>query len=252
MSPFQVAIAVLLTVSSPGTALAQDDMTNTAPVTAVTVPNVTEAAPTVETVPAESFLTKKEFLENLGAQNQEVAALRERVASLENRVNSLEEAVYYRTGDIGVGIMFLNGSPNFMVEGDLQFLYASYVAGIGIEGGLRLRLEVWRITIELLDLGAMVYTGDKYLSVQDVARTWDLTAKAGVSVRIWKGLTVRGRVAWYMPNPGVAVGLAGDAAQQSADQLSLDPLSGGADRIADVYTRAALAPKVDIAVLWAF
>lgn len=194
------------------------------------------------------------------ADDPRVGYLQERVKLLERKVDDLEELNRYRTGTVGLAGLIGDGFSGG-IEADLRFLYATYWFGRGFDVGLRLGDDVGRIKagpldlrfrLDILDLGVMFYVGGGPFTVTDVQRTWDLSLKAGLSVHIWRGITVRGRIAWYLPNPGTAVDQINASLNEATNTLNPSAVGGGFDRVADFYGRALAAPKADIAILWAF
>ncbi len=187
--------------------------------------------------------------------------LRSQVRQLEDRVEDLEEANRHRTGTVGLALLAGDGLYAGGIEADLRFLYATYWFGRGFEAGLRVGDDMGRIRagpldlrfrVDILDLGIVYYLGGGPFTVTDIPRTWDMSLKAGLSIHFWKGLTLRGRVSWYLPNPAVAMDKIGSSVKEASDTLNPGAIGGGIDSVGDFYKRAFMAPKADIAILWAF
>lgn len=120
------------------------------------------------------------------------------------------------------------------------------------------------LRIHWIGTGAFINTGRPMIA-EDVSRSWDVMGLTGAEVRVWKGMTLKSTVNWFVPNPwGVyasekarvesqvaAVMSAGtittpEAAAEAAG--AIDP----AERVSSVLGHALKHPQVNLMAMWEF
>lgn len=105
-----------------------------------------------------------------------------------------ETATVDHTGHIGASLRALEYTP-FELRGN-------YHVRKGLSAELRLHaLYTNYFTIHILDLGAYFPTGHGFFFRQDIERSVDFTAGAGIDLFVWKGLELSLSVCWRAPNP---------------------------------------------------
>jgi hypothetical protein len=120
------------------------------------------------------------------------------------------------------------------------------------------------LRIHWIGAGAFINTGRPMIA-QEIARSWDAMALTGAEVRVWKGMTLKTTVNWFLPSPwGVynhekarldaQFGAAGSsqaiAAPQATAQAAaeIDP----AERVTSVLGHALKHPQINLMAMWEF
>jgi hypothetical protein len=120
--------------------------------------------------------------------------------------------------------------------------------------------------IHWIGAGPFFNTGRPMIA-SDVQRSWDLMAFTGAEVRLWKGMTVKTTVNWFLPSPwgvyahykqlaqsnlnGVAASASPTNAQGAANAAAnavLDP----AAEAKNVFSHALGHPQINLMALWEF
>jgi hypothetical protein len=123
------------------------------------------------------------------------------------------------------------------------------------------------LRIHWLGAGPFFNTGRPMIA-SDVSRPWDLMALTGAEVRVWKGMTLKTTVNWFLPSPwGIyahekaradaqingtasAATIAAtppDAAVARAE-AEIDP----AERVTSVLGHALKHPQINLMAMWEF
>lgn len=120
------------------------------------------------------------------------------------------------------------------------------------------------LRIHWLGTGAFINTGRPMIA-SDVSRSWDIMGLTGAEVRVWKGMTLKTTVNWFLPNPwgvyehekaklqGEVSGAINsgtlttpDAAAQAAADVN------PADRVTSVLGHALKHPQINLMAMWEF
>jgi len=117
--------------------------------------------------------------------------------------------------------------------------------------------------IHWIGAGPFFNTG-RPMIVSDVQRSWDLMAFTGAEVRLWKGMTVKTTLNWFLASPwgvyahykqqaetslnGTAASAPASPGAASTIAESLDP----ADAVENVLGHALRHPQINLMALWEF
>jgi hypothetical protein len=120
------------------------------------------------------------------------------------------------------------------------------------------------LRIHWIGTGPFFNTGTPMI-VKDVPRPWDLMALTGAEVRLWKGLTAKATINWFLPSPwgvyehekqraesnlnGVAAAPATAAAGIASGETQVaDPL----DDVQSIFGHALKHPQLNLMAMWEF
>jgi hypothetical protein len=128
-------------------------------------------------------------------------------------------------------------------------------AGDGCKGHLR---------IHWIGTGAFINTGRPMIA-SDVSRSWDIMGLTGAEVRVWKGMTLKTTVNWFLPNPwgvyehekgkvqGDVSGAISSGAVTSPDAAAQATAEvNPADRVSSVLGHALRHPQINLMAMWEF
>jgi hypothetical protein len=143
-------------------------------------------------------------------------------------------------------------------------LYLTFDASTGFDVGCLAKRATdgckGHLRIHWIGTGPFFNTGTPMIA-GDIARSWDLMALTGAEVRIWKGMTLKTTLNWFLPNPwgvyaheqaraegqlrALANPMAGTASVQIED---INPM----DRVESVIGHALSHPQLNLMAMWEF
>jgi hypothetical protein len=117
------------------------------------------------------------------------------------------------------------------------------------------------LRIHWIGAGPFVNTGTPMIAA-DVPRSWDLMAMTGAEVRLWKGMTAKATINWFVPSPwGVYAHekQLAEASLSGATAASLPLTSAGeaagqnpVDGVESILGHALKHPQLNLMAMWEF
>ena len=99
---------------------------------------------------------------------------------------------------------------------------------------------------------------------QDVPRSWDLMGLTGAEVRLWKGMTAKATINWFLPSPwgvyayekqltearvnGTAAALPATSGTALAEAQTLNPMGS----VESILGHALKHPQLNLMAMWEF
>lgn len=119
------------------------------------------------------------------------------------------------------------------------------------------------LRIHWIGMGPFFNTGTPMIA-KDVPRSWDLMGLTGAEVRLWKGMTAKATINWFLPSPwgvyayekqltearvsGTAAALPTTSVTALAEAQALNPM----DSVESILGHALEHPQLNLMAMWEF
>jgi hypothetical protein len=106
------------------------------------------------------------------------------------------------------------------------------------------------LRVHWIGAGPFFNTGTPMIA-SDVPRAWDLMALTGAELRLYKGLTVKTTVNWFVPSPWGIYAYEKQRAEASLTTADTE-VANPADRVQSIFGHALGHPQINLMALWEF